>query len=246
MTADTTLSPRQRLLAQLADDLNVHGWNQKNKIWSVNGEPGDEWLSFLGEFKGAPENYLVDLIAGSKLPEGAHGVVVASEGWDYPRQFKSALADEAALRTAWKQTPPYKHPQRVEIRHLMLACQDGEVIGLTVSHEAEPVTMWARLDASTPSPVGDRTIDAARALLGINDQLARRVNQLEGIQTIANIAAALDKAMSGEASEEEITRDLFLALPDAMKTQVVAEMPDDIKEIVRSVLSEEERRKYGL
>lgn len=248
MTTDFALSSRQRLMLTLADDLNVQGWNQHNKIWTLTGTPTDEWISFLSEFSGPPEKHLADLLSKRFKPEG-HGLLVATEGWDYPVEVKAQLKDTAALRALWVKTPPDKHPQRVEIRHLLLACQDGEVIGLTVSNESVPMIRWARVDADAPSPTGDAVIDTARAVLGINEELAQRVDQvsqLDQLASIVNIATALDKAMSGQYSEEEVTRDLFLALPDSMRRQVVADMPDDIKEIVRGVLTEEECRRYGL
>lgn len=246
MTTDITLSPRQRMLLDLASDLEGGGWDQRSKIWFVKGDLNDEWLAFHEEFSGNVENHLVDLTMASALPDDAHGVLVVSEGWDYPQRIREGLKTDAALRAYWRTTPPSEHPERVEIRHLVLACNDGEVIGLTVTNSADPVMKWARLDASNPSPVGDRVVDASRALLGINDKLSQRISQVEGLQAIANIATVLDRAVSGASTEEEVTRDLFLALPDGLRAQVVKDMPEDVREAVRAVLSEEERRQFGL
>lgn len=245
MATDTTLTPRQRLLLSLADDLNVQGWDQPSKIWSLNGESGDEWIAFLSDITGKPEDYLLGMIESDQKPDG-HGLLVATEGWDYPVEVSAQLADAKARRALWRSTPPDQHPQRVEIRHLLLVCQDGEVLGLTVSHETVPSIRWARMDSNMPSPTGNRVIDGCRAVLGLNKDLVKRVEEFGQLKSLLEITKTLEKAMSGDYSEDELTRELFLSLPDSMKSQVVADMPEEVKDVVRGVLSEEERRRYGL
>lgn len=245
MTIDTALSGRQRMLLSLADDLAVHGWDQKPKLWWVKGTPDDEWLVYSGEIPREPENYLLDLIAGQELPDDAHGLLIASEGWSYPADDKPQWADQDEMRASWKSNPPSAHPRRQENRQLLLACSDGDVLALMITRD-EDAMQWTSIDVSVACPVGDRTVDAARALLGLNEPLVSRLRQVDGMQAIARMATILDQAQTGQIDERDLTRELFLSLPDAVKPHVIATMPPEVREEVRNALSEEERRKYGL
>lgn len=245
MSVDTS-TPRQRMLLLLSSDLDVQGWDQKNKLWFVKGEATDEWLEYAGEFTGAPENHLLDLIIADQLPKDAHGVLVATEGWDYPKELNATFKTEASRKAYWETKPPSEHPDRIEIRHLLLACNDGDVLALTISNEPDPVIQWASVDASTPCPIGDRTADAARALVGLNEPLTHRLYQYEGMKVMSSIGEALDKALSGDATDEEVCREIFLALPEKMRHALVSDMPEELRDLLRRALTDEEQNHYGL
>lgn len=268
MTNDSiTLTPRQRLVDTLCGDLNAQGWDQPNKLWYLKGDASDEWLEYAGEFNGAPENHLVDLIAANKMPADATGVLIASEGWAYPKALTASFKTDEALRAYWRLNPPSEHANKVEIRHLLLATRDGEVLGLTYRHEGEGVREWARLDASVACPTGDRVVDAARGMLGINPDLVNRVksnpmfaapdspagklaalgettNDLLG--QIKNISDTLQAVNQGEISEEEATVRLFRSVPEHVRRQIVEQMPPELREVFRRLLPPDEGQRYGL
>lgn len=264
-TETTALTPRQRLVDLLCDDLNTQGWDQNNKLWFVKGDAGDEWFEFVGEFSGAPENHLVDLIAKDDSREGVTGVVVSTEGWAYPKKLADTFKSEAALRSYWRLVPPSEHPEKVEIRHLLFASSDGEVIGLTARRDSEGTREWAALTADQTCPTGDRTVDAARALLGINDALKQRVMAtlrkqpntsgpmigmvpgLSGLnEQLQSILGTLQEVLDGKITAPEATLQLFHSMPEEQRVQMLADMPEFIKDEFRNLLSDEERKKYGL
>lgn len=255
MSTDTTLTPRQQLVDLLCDDLNVQGWNQKNKIWFVKGEVGDEWLEFAGEFSGPPENHIVDLISKSEQPEDVTGLLVSTEGWAYPKKLTETFKTEAALRSYWRLVPPSEHPERVEIRHLLFASKDGEVIGLTSHHDAEGTKEWAALTVEQKCPTGDSTVDAARAFLGLNDSLKGRVSAAIGspvdharasLDTLKDILDTMKDVIDGKMTQQEATIKIMESMPEDQRRQMVNDMPDFIKDEFRKQLPEELRKKYGL
>lgn len=255
MSTDTTaLTPRQRLIDTLCNDLNFQGWDQPNKMWYVKGDVSDEWLEFAGQFSGAPENHLVDTIAKNAGTEGVTGVVVSSEGWAYPKKLAESFKSESALRAYWRLTPPSDHPEKVEIRHLLLVSQDGEVIGLTAHHDAEGTKQWARLDASTPCPTGDRVVDAGRALLGLNDALKQRVLSAQSggqnisgdIAELRSILDAMKSVIDGNMTTPEATLKLFYSVPEDVRRQMISQMPEFLKDEMRKLLPPDEAPKYGL
>lgn len=265
MSTDTTaLTPRQRLVDTLCDDLNAQGWDQKNKLWFVKGETGDEWFEFAGTFDGAPENHLVDLIAkDDSTRDDVTGLVVSTEGWAYPKKLTETFKTEAALRSYWRLVPPSEHPEKVEVRHLLFASADGEVIGLTARRDTEGTKEWAALTADQACPTGDRTVDAARALLGLNAALKQRVLStirkpsaptMIGMATtgaglaeqLQQLLGTLQDVVDGNMSPPEATLKLFHAMPEEQRLSMLADMPDFIKAEFKHLLTEEERNKYGL
>lgn len=266
MSTETTLTPRQRLIDTLCGDLNAQGWDQRNKLWFVRGDTGDEWLEFAGEFNGAPENHLVDIIAKDKTHEGVTGVVVSSEGWAYPKSLADTfkVKTESALRAYWRLVPPSEHPEKVEIRHLLFAANDGDVIGLTSRRDTEGTKEWASLSIEQACPTGDRTVDAARALLGLNDALKQRVlatlgnkprgDSLTGPMAslndlnsqLQNILGTLQEVIDGNLTAPEATLKMFYGMPEEQRFAMLADMPDSIKEEFRQLLPRKEQEKYGL
>lgn len=257
MSTDITLSKRQRLVDTLCGDLNAQGWDQKNKLWFVKGDVEDEWLEFVGEFDGAPENHIVDLIAAKTSHPEVTGVVVSTEGWAYPKALADTFKTEAQLRSYWRLVPPSEHKERVEIRHVLLVSVDGEVIGLTARHDFDETKEWASLTADQKCPTGDRTVDAARALLGLNDELVERVRASFGsasdddspLSTLTQLKKVLDTmkdVMDGKMTSREASVALFHAMPEEARIQMIRDMPEQIKDTFREALSEEERKKYGL
>lgn len=258
-TGTPALTVRQRLIDTLCDDLNAQGWDQSNKLWFVKGDTGDEWFEFAGEFSGAPENHLVDLITTDETRAGVRGVVVSTEGWAYPKKLADTFKTEAALRSYWRLVPPNEHPEKVEIRHVLFAARDGEVIGLTARRDTEGTKEWAALTADHKCPTGDRTIDAARALLGLNDALKQRVlNSVRrpqrsgspmvvgGLESLQSVLNTLQEVVEGNMSAPEATLKLFYSLPEENRIQMIADMPDFIKEEFKGLLPEDDRKKYGL
>lgn len=259
-----TLTTRQRLIDTLCGDLNFQGWNQKNKLWFVKGDAGDEWLEFAGEFSGAPENHLVDLIGGDHAD--ISGVVIATEGWAYPKKLTDTFKTEESLRSYWRLVPPDEHPEKVEIRHLLFASNDGEVIGLTSRHDTDSTKEWASLTSADPCPTGDRTVDAARALLGLNEPLKNRVlttrQQPQAETASVNLAGlnlppeisermnailnTVQAVLEGKMSGRDATLALFHSIPEEDRVEMLRDMPASIKAEFRELLSEEERKKYGL
>lgn len=260
MSTDTTaLTPRQRLIDTLCDDLNVQGWDQKNKLWFVKGDTGDEWFEFAGEFGGAPENHLVDLIAKEEAKdEDVTGVVVSSEGWAYPKKLADTFKNESALRSYWRLVPPSEHPEKVEIRHLLFVSRDGEVVGLTSRRDTDRTKEWATLTAEQACPTGDRTVDAARALLGVNDMLKQRVlstikkpttsaiGTVPGLGQIQDMLGTLQDVLEGRLTPPQATLRMFYAMPEEQRMQLLADMPDIVKDEFRALLTDEERKRYGL
>lgn len=261
MSTETTLTPRQQLIDTLCGDLNVQGWNQKNKLWYVKGATGDEWLEFAGEFSGAPENHLVDLIAKAQTAPDVTGLVVSSEGWAYPKKLAETFKTESALRAYWRLVPPSEHPEKVEIRHLLFASTDGEVLGLTAHNDTDGTKEWAFLTGDQKCPTGDRTVDAARAVLGLNEPLKQRVlNSVRkpspssgGLSDLAqfneqlqNLLGTLQAVVDGRLTPPQATLQLFYSMPEQTRIEMIREMPESIRAEFRELLPEEERKKYGL
>lgn len=243
MSTETTLTPRQRLVAILCDDLNIQGWNQKNKVWFVKGEFGDEYLEFVGEFSGAPEKHLKEL--ASKPRDGVTGLVISTEGWAYPKKLTETFKTEAALRSYWRLVPPSEHPERVEIRHLLFASCDGEVIGLTAHRDTDNTKDWAALAAGQK---GDSIVDAARSFLGNrNDSPAAAVAEpLDAIGQLQTVLDCIQGVLEGRLSNEDATVRIFESMPEDQRRQMLADMPDFIKDEFRKALPEHLRKKYGL
>lgn len=246
MSADTTLSARQQILDVLSGDLNAQGWGQPNKLWFVKGEVGDEWLQYVDSFDGAPENKLVKVISEGDPAEDVTGLVIATEGWTYPPSLMATFRSEQALRAFWRLSPPDKHPQRVELRQILFVHRDGEVINLMVHNSPDIEKKWAHLDSNTECPTGDRTIDAARGLLGINDAIVNRIRQSDTFEPIQKIAGVIQAAISGEIGTDEATLGIFNSMPEDVKVEMVKTMPSELKDTLRRLLTPEEQSKYGL
>lgn len=248
MSAETTLTARQKILGVLSGDLDAQGWNQPNKLWFVKGEVGDEWLEFVETFSGAPENHLVGLIAKGDKPDDVTGMVIATEGWTYPPSLMATFKSEQALRAFWRLSPPDKHPQRVELRQLLAVHQDGEVINLIVHNAADIEDRWAQLDVAAKSPTGDRTIDAARGYLGLNDAIVARIRDTAAnpLDLINKLAGVIQQTVKGEIGTDEATLSIFNSMPEEVRVEMVAGMPDQLKDVLRRLLPAEERSKYGL
>lgn len=240
------LTPRQRIVDLLCQDLNSQGWNQRNKVWFVKGDVGDEWLEFVEEFEGPPENRIVDMIAKNQLQDGATGVLVSTEGWAYPEHLTASFKTEQALRAYWRLVPPPDHAERVEIRQLVLTCNDGEVIGLIYHNDKDATRTWSYLDAAATCPTGDRTIDAARGLLGLNEPMVEKVRLMAGLEPLARLAEVLEQAMTGELDNDTAMVSVFKAMPEEVRRLMLADMPDDMKAQLRRLLPEEDRKHYGL
>lgn len=263
-----TLTQRQQIVDSLSDDLTALGWNQKNKFWWVRGETGDEWFEYGGEFTGAPEKHLLQLIQNDQgRPEGSTGVVIATEGWAYPQTLTDSLTSEAALRAYWRLMPPSEHPDKVELRQLLLVSADGEVLGLTTKNDSGKE--WARIGPETVSPVGDAVVDSARALFGLHDTLKDRVSRrnqpkrggdpfpmpdLEGMpdeikESFLRVKAILETVadvMDGSLSPTEASLKVFLALDEPSRREMLAGMPPTLVEQLAQAMPEELRKQYGL
>lgn len=242
------LTARQRLVDTLSGDLLAGPWDQPSKLWFLKGEAGDEWLEYAGEFNSSPENRLLDIVLDDSLPADATGILVATEGWDYPRQLSASLKAKGddALKAYWALYPPSEHPKRVSTRNLVLACNDGDVIGLTKREDVVEEASWAKLDASTPCPTGNRLIDTARALLGQYPDLLDKLNQTDGLRAIKSITDTIDQAISGRLDQVETTIALLEAIPEPQRSRMIQDMPDEVKSAIRSMLSEDQVRRFGL
>jgi hypothetical protein len=248
MSTESTLTARQQIIDMLSGDLNAQGWNQSNKLWFVKGDVDDEWLEFVETFTGAPENHLVQMISKGDKAEDVNGLVIATEGWTYPPELMATFKSEQALRSFWRLSPPDKHPNRIELRQLLFVHKDGEVINLVV-HNADIAKKWASMDAETKCPTGDRTIDAARGFLGINEAIVSRIRSTPGgspLDAMQKISGVMQQALSGQINPDEATLGIFNSMPEQVRIEMVKQMPDQIKETLRRLLTPEEQQKYGL
>jgi hypothetical protein len=243
------LTARQRLVLTLSGDLMAGPWDQANKLWYLKGTVGDEWLEYAGEFTTSIETRLLDVALEDQLPADATGILVATEGWDYPEQLSASLRakGESALKAYWGLYPPVDHPQRVSTRNMLLTCGDGEVIGLTTRQDNAEATAWAHLDGAESSPTGHETIDMTRAILGLFPALMDRLkNNGSHTRTVQAVLDAVDGAISGRLNEGEAMMAMLEALPDDRRAELFASMPEGLRHTLRSTLTDEQARRFGL
>lgn len=259
----TELTERQMIVKDLCQDLNAQGWDQLNKLWYLRGEPGDEWLEYVGDFNTAPEYRLFEMIGAGDFPTDASGVVFSQEGWDYPSSLRSTFSSERAMYAYWRLVPPSEHPEKINVRQLVLAARDGAVVALKHWDEADDAHEWALMDADTASPVGVELVDAARAVVGLNDRMAQIIQKAKALgesaiepevtaqsstkrEALAKINDIVTRVLAHEITPEDGQRELFRAMPDDVREEMLSDMPQELKDAFARHLSDEERRRYGL
>lgn len=258
-----TLTSRQALIGSLCDDLNALGWEQPVKMWFLRGEPGDEYFEFVSAQVGDPEDQLLKIIGDGTSNEGVVGVAIAFEGWGYPANVEAALHTKQQLEAMWRMRPPSSHPERVELRQVVLTTRGGEVNALTYRHEGEGVRRWHSLpESSVGEPTDNRVIDGSRAFLGDNEALAARIRgasvefaegatltPVEAMETLMKLTEVMRRYQEGGpgvTDADVMDREMFMAFPEVVRLKLVEMMPPDLKTHLRALLTDEEANKYGL
>ncbi|MDQ6613334.1 MAG: hypothetical protein M3083_00830 [Actinomycetota bacterium] len=112
--------------------IDDYGWDQLPSLWALDTEPdldtavpsrGDVWLAYRRLGEGEP----YELLAGVDAA-GADGLLLAWEGWDWP---PDATPEE-------RRRPPSAHPDRREVRMVILAARDGRLVSVARQRGMEP------------------------------------------------------------------------------------------------------------
>lgn len=126
---------RQTLISSVESDINAMGWDRPARVFLLQGEPGDEFLRMMSEVEGHVGDFLeMATTSLGPIPEnGSLGLAVATEGWTYPRHIGEQLAKMTAEEQAeyGKLVRPSEHPERREVRSVILVTRDGEVAAIT-------------------------------------------------------------------------------------------------------------------
>lgn len=216
----TELTNRQKLLAQLADDLNAQGWDQNSKFYALRGEPGDEYLELMLTFEEEMHHYL-EAHVHEISNENAVGVVLMGEIWMYPRGLLEAMPPQA--RPSYiRVMPAESHENRVDGRVLTLVAKDGELLELVVRKGEDDIREWS--DAPSRLGPAERVVAPLRHWVGLTPYAGSA-----GMPSLDLINAITQQAGRECWSEEQLIAVILTQLPQEERDKYVAHLRPDMK-----------------
>lgn len=234
-----TLNARQEMLDSLCTDLLNSGWDKPNLTWFILGSDGDEYLDFIAEFVSEPAHWMLQRAEEGTLRDSVRGIVVSYESWTYPKALRDMLHENQALQEdgvslAYRSlVAPSDHPQREQVRTIVLVARDGEVLRCDrYSDQDETLHHGHPEGVALTGPTGADLVDQMRTLLGINSphdlkhQLARMLASSGQADELLRTAAAQQWSLARMAAE------IFKAAPAEMQARLAEMLPPEVKELL--------------
>jgi hypothetical protein len=214
----TELTQRQKLVAQLADDLDSQGWDQHSKVYAIKGDPDDEYLELLATFDEDLVHYL-EVHLNEHPNVKATGMLVTGEIWMYPRGLIEGMPLQA--RPSYlRLMPPHSHEDRVDGRVLTLVATDGELLELVV-RKGETDKDWSDTPARLGAP--ESIIQPIRYWLNMSP------GDAAGMPSLDMINAITQQAGKECWSEEQLIAVILTQLPQEERDKYVAHLRPDMK-----------------
>lgn len=128
----------------------------------VLAEGLDQMVLALGlEFVDVLDGHPFDALVGRYAPADVVGVVVTTEGWQYPDEVLDAMV------TGWvPELPRSEHPDRVSVRHVNVLFRTGQAATAVRNSSHDGPTIEACASTDGPAMAGFRIPEAMRRYLG--------------------------------------------------------------------------------
>lgn len=167
MTATTHCA---KLIETVESDINVLGWDKPARIFVLKGEEGDEYLELFTELDMNPIDFLEQATyrLGPIPADDNRGIAVVSEGYTYSKEVSAQLGTKTPdeQREFYEMLPPSQHPDRREVRSVVMVQRNGEVQSVNrlrgVNGEDDEVF-------GAGGNMDGRLVDTMRMALGLNE-----------------------------------------------------------------------------
>lgn len=233
-----TLNARQKMLDSLSTDLLNSGWDKPNLTWFMLGSDGDEYLDFIAEFTTGPAHWMMHRAEEGTLRDSVRGIVVSYESWAYPRALRDMLQENGVSLAAYRALiAPSDHPQREQVRTLVLVARDGEVLRCD-RHSDEDETMHQEYLEEVPStgPTGVELVDQMRILLAIcaplHDPRHLRHQLASVLASSGRSDELLRTALAQQWSSDRIAAEIFKIAPAETQARLAQMLPPGARKIL--------------